>query len=131
MILRRSSWIRGKTHIVTLLGGGMEGYVWHIHININVERGIITNTADNSTIIIIEPEKVRLRSNDRQWFVRVCGKEYMHDKEVDHAWGSTPVWTRIVSPMENGGRQTIHRERPRSFVETEEWLEELYQGKRR
>ena len=129
---RKNRWIRGKRHDIFLAVGEVPGYIWKLRISINTGRGEITTRSDKPLLHITDVKKARLRIRDRRWFVKQCGKEYMSNKEVDHDWNADPVWARIVSPMVNGGRRRIScGYGGRSFVDCEEWLEELYQGEHR
>lgn len=130
MIKKRGSWIRTATTI-SLIGGSEESYKWEIKCQVS-RKGKITTEADKSILRVIDPLKTISRVMDRKWFIRHCGEEYMSDKEVDHDWESNPIWCHVVSPMENGGRREVQSgKRRNSFVETEEWLQELYPGERR
>ena len=130
MIKKRGSWIRTATTI-SLIGGSEESYKWEIKCQVS-RKGKITTEADKSILCVIDPLKTISRVMDRKWFIRHCGVEYMSNKEVDHDWKSDPIWCRVVSPMENGGRREVQSgKRRNSFVETEEWLQELYPGERR
>lgn len=131
MLERKNSWIRGKTYTVSLIAGSFTGHNWGISISINTRSGKIKNGADRPGIITTDPQRSKLRHKDRHWFTKQCGRGYMKDKEVDHAWNSEMVWCRVVSPEENGGRHHVQSEFRASFIDTEEWLEELYPGERR
>lgn len=131
MLERKSSWIRGKDYTVSLVAGSSEGHNYQISISINSHSGKIKNGADRPGIIITDPQRTRLRHKDRHWFTKHCGRRYMKDKEVDHAWDSEIIWCRVTSPEENGGRYCVQSEFRASFIDTEEWVEELYPGERR
>lgn len=128
---RKSSWIRRRQHTIVLASGGEEGKGWAISVKIETKNGRITTPPDNPSLGFKDKVKHQYRCKDRAFFVRHCGKEYMKDKEVDHAWGSNPIWAFVVPPEVNGGRHEVCTAACKSFVETEEWIEEMYKGRRR
>ena len=125
---RPASWIKkGRVHLASQ---DEEGY--HIQLVLNVNKhGIITTKPDKPLIVIHDKEKYRIRKVDRKWFVRNCGKEYMEDKEVDHDWHAEIPWCKVISAKEHRNSHSLSKICGKSFVETENWIEELYPGERR
>jgi len=130
---RPASWIKKHGKLIVLYSGKEDGYRWVLQIYVN-KHGIITTKPDEPVISIYDKERVKIRDVDRAWFVRICGKEYMKDKEVDHDWESYEktgiAWCRVISPEEHRNSKSNSWNKT-SFVENEDWFEELYPGERR
>ena len=74
-----------KEKQIVLAQGSEDGYYYRV-VSVIRKSGGFHSTALFHIIGRKLSEKGRIRINDRCWFVRHLGKEYMKGKEVHHEW---------------------------------------------
>ena len=112
---------RGKT--LHLIGGGEEGDVWSLFLNIFEETKIFSGSFQ--VYGELQKQRGKTRRNDRLFFDARLGKKYMVDKVLHHSWiKNSSEYTKVVlldkSEHNNGGMNVL-RERD-LWILKENWL---------